>query len=65
MHEHNYIQPKDWIGKTITDVKADAINVAVFQFSDGTSIALEIEGAGNGISGMFQCTDPSCQKTDP
>lgn len=46
---------KALVGKTIKSVNAEAVNVTTFHFTDGTSIAFEVEGMGFGIYGMVAC----------
>lgn len=41
---HRLIDPKDFIGKTIANVDARAVNITRFYFTDGTAIAIETEG---------------------
>lgn len=52
---HKDIDPKDFEGKTIKKLEADAINIIRFYFTDGTSIAIEVEGFGGGLMGMVTC----------
>lgn len=53
---HRDIDPKDFEGKTIQKLEADAVNIIRFYFTDGTSIAIETEGFGGGLVGMVSCT---------
>jgi hypothetical protein len=59
---HVEINPKDWEGKTIKRVVADAINVTRFYFTDGTALAIEVDAFGHGLYGMVQC--PECVKPE-
>jgi hypothetical protein len=52
---HRDPEAKDFVGKTITDFYADAINIWKFHFSDGTNIAVELENFGDAGPGMVIC----------
>lgn len=52
---HKDIDPKDFEGKTVKKLEADAVNIIRFYFTDGTSIAIETEGLGGGLVGMVSC----------
>lgn len=49
--------PSDFIGKTITAFDGESINVWRFAFSDGTAIAIEVEGFGAAGYGMVVCEE--------
>jgi hypothetical protein len=53
--------PEDFVGKTITGFEPDAINIWRFRFSDGTAIAIEIEGFGPAGPGLVVCDE--CAQT--
>ena len=50
-----YVDRKSFEGKTIKSIDATAVNVMRFEFTDGTSATLEVEGIGHGISGIVHC----------
>lgn len=60
---HKDIDPKDFEGKTIKKLEADAVNIIRFHFTDGTAIAIETEGFGGGLVGMVSCT--VCAPSEP
>lgn len=60
---HKNIDPKDFEGKTIRKLVAEAVNVIEFYFTDGTSISIETEGFGGGLVGMVACD--TCATTPP
>lgn len=46
------LEKSDFVGKTIKDVDCRAVNVLKLFFEDGTSIEIDVESFGHGISGM-------------
>src|SRR6266700_5467185 len=48
-------------GKTIKKLNAQACNYWIFEFTDGSSVGIEVENMGYGLSGMevYKLTDPS------
>lgn len=47
----------DFVGKTITSFDGDCINIWRFGFSDGSAIAIEVEGFGQAGYGMVVCEE--------
>lgn len=54
---HRNVQKEDFVGKTITDLECDAVNIIRFTFDDGTRLALEVDAMGHGIYGMVACDE--------
>jgi hypothetical protein len=48
---------KDFVGKTVARVDAEAVNIATFFFTDGTAVAIETEHITHGIHGMIVCDE--------
>lgn len=57
MVDHRDPAPADFVGKTITSFEGDCINIWRFGFSDGTSIAIEVENFGVAGPGMVICEE--------
>lgn len=54
---HRDITEADLLGKTITKVECEAVNILRLGFSDGTALAIEVDAFGHGIYGMVACDE--------
>lgn len=60
---HKLLKNKDFAGKTIEQIDAKAVNIVYFYFTDGTSLAIEVEAVGPGIYGLVTCDE--CKAPPP
>lgn len=54
-HEHRRPEPRDFAGKTVSRLDADADNVWRFWFTDGSAFAVQAETSSDGIAFMEIC----------
>lgn len=47
------LKKSDLEGKTIKSADVKAINCMTLEFEDGSVLAIEVENAGHGLSGLF------------
>lgn len=54
---HKSIDSKAFEGKTVLRLDAKAVNILHFYFTDGTSVAIEVDALAPslGLYGMVQC----------
>lgn len=62
---HRDIKKDDFVGKTITDLDCEAVNIIRFTFEDGSRVALEVEAVAPGIYGMVACDACAPASTPP
>lgn len=53
MHTPRKLRKSDLEGKTIKSADVKAINCLTLHFTDGSSLTIEVENVGHGLSGLL------------